>query len=661
MENNEIVEHLRQNNPFSSSASPLPWENNNPDLLQLSREASEDIEHLMRQKRREPSKPLAGLVLGEAGAGKTHMLTRILRRLRNNSRPAVFVAVKTFRDPDSVTRHLLSEIFISLKRTHSEGRTQFDMIMSEFMDSYQERRREDGFSNAEIKKIDPRVYIARDIPQLERNFLKCFVKCLSGDSLERNDILDWLSDGLDEEDALKLGLPSRDLSSMTDARRELEAEKVLSALGQVLAYAKVPMIVCFDQLDSMRDRALISAWGNIINLLMNDLVGILPLCFVRSQIWNDVFMPVLDEAVVHRLSNNTMIMKSCSIAQARQLIRARIESVFGEDAEEIFQWLIAKMGSKLHDGYSPRMVIEMANHAITATGEITEAPNPNDIDSAIKAAYEEEYRKVQSEPGTWPPNAGQLALALEVWLNAHDGFEFQDSGVKNMKLIGTYRDKHVAFAIVTGKSHFVASAGLKRAAEFIEKHKNNFCCYITETKVHKSTWKIANEELKAFEKLGGHSLFLDDDTRITWYALTALINRIDNGDVNLYLSSGNRTATREDVRGFVKTLSLMDFPFDDDGTPLRLSPVSPLARGDRGVPDSTLPDEIDEAILCNVLSEFVDISPMKMLGFDKGVQLLAKRGINMTIDELVAYVLREDTFKIYECSNGESIITFTKR
>ena len=652
MASDDILELLRNNNPFISSASPLPWENNNPDLLQLSREASEDIEQLMRSKRREPSTPLAGLVLGEAGSGKTHMLTRILRRLRSNSRPAVFVAVKTFRDPDSVTRHLLTEIFISLKRIHSNGRTQFDMIMSEFFDSYQERRREDGFSGVEISKIDPRVYVAKDIPELEKTFLKCFVRCMTGESLERSEILDWLSEGLDDEDSLRLGLPSRDLSSMTDARRELEAEKVLSALGHVLAYAKVPMVVCFDQLDSMRDRALISAWGNIISLLMNDLVGILPLCFVRSEIWNDVIVPVLDDAVVQRLRNNSMIMRTCSLAQARQLIRARIEATFQENSEEIFQWLMERIGDRLRDGYSPRVIIELANHAITATGATPkgdEAPEPseNDVASAIKSAYEEEYKKVQSEPGVWPPNSDQLALALGVWLEAHGGFEFSKSDIKNVKLIGKYRGRDFAFITVTGKSHFVASAGLKRGIDFMEACKGGLCYYVTEETVHKSTWKQANDALKAFERLGGHSVMLDANDRIRWYALTALINRIDNGDVNLYLRDGNRTATREDLKGFVKSLKLLDFPFDGEA------------------PEPTpAPDpepKVDEAALCNILSSIVDVSPMKMLGAQQGVRLLAQRGIDMTEAELLDYVAREKTFKLFKQADKNSIITFTKR
>ena len=118
-----ILQKLRENNPFSSPASPLPWNNMNPDLQNLNRETSDEIEQLIRQKRLKPAVPLGGLILGEAGSGKTHMLTRILRKLRGNAQLAVFVAVRAFTDPDSVTQHLLSEIFISLKRIFANGRS----------------------------------------------------------------------------------------------------------------------------------------------------------------------------------------------------------------------------------------------------------------------------------------------------------------------------------------------------------------------------------------------------------------------------------------------------------------------------------------------------------------------------------------------------------
>lgn len=653
MEDNKILTKLRENNPFVSSASPLPWDNKNPDLLQLSREAAEDIEQLMRHKRREPSTPLAGLILGEAGAGKTHMLTRILRRLRGSSVKAVFVAVKTFRDSESVTKHLLDEIFISLKRIHSGGRTQFDVIMSEFAASYQEHRRQEDYS------LDIRSQVTKDIPGLDRNFLKCFISYLSAqDAATKNDLLDWLSDGLDSEEAMRLGLPERDLNSMSDSRREQEAEKVLIALGHILAYSKVLMIVCFDQMDAMRDKNLISAWGNIINLLMNDLSGILPLCFVRSEIWNDVFMPVLDDAVVSRLRNNTMIMRTCTLEQAKLLIRTKIEAVFGKESKIIYNWLINQMGKNLRDGYSPRSVIELANNAITATGNInngTETPpeisEDEEIIAEIKKVYEDEYKKVEAEPNVWPPNAEQLTLALELWLKSFEGFEFQMNDPKrNMKLRGKYRGCSFAFSIFTGKIHSGAIAALNQDINFLEDNKNKkaFCCYISEKKIHKPTWKKVKEITEKFQASGGYVLMLDPKSRVRWYALTALINRIDNGDVNLYLKSGSRTAIRNDIKKFAKeNIKLVDFPFEN----------MPVVTAKSDVKSS----DVSDASIFNILSSMLDASPMKMLSVKKVLELLEQRNIKMTDKKLMSLLKLEKSFKIYKNEDDDPLITFSEQ
>ena len=168
-----IQQKLRGNNPFASLSSPFPWENTNPDIAQLNRETSEEIEQLIRQKRREPSVPLAGLILGEIGYGKTHMMMRILRRLRSNAQPALFAAVKAFRNPRGVMQHMLSEIFINLKLTHSGGRSQFDLLMEGIAAAYRERRINDGFDD--ISSLDMHKYMARDIPRLDRNFLRCIL------------------------------------------------------------------------------------------------------------------------------------------------------------------------------------------------------------------------------------------------------------------------------------------------------------------------------------------------------------------------------------------------------------------------------------------------------------------------------------------------------
>ncbi|MBR0070376.1 MAG: ATP-binding protein, partial [Synergistaceae bacterium] len=342
-DNESILEKLRANNPFASTYSPLPWDNMIPDLQQLNRNVSGEIEQLIRNKRREPSVPLAGLIIGELGAGKTHMLARILRKLRENENPAIFVIVKTFRDPESITQHLLSEIFISLRHMHSKGRSQFDVLTEEVMNVYNERRRNDEFDD--ISRIDKRIYLSRDMPRLDKNFLKALLLYIdTKDESVKFDVLEWLENGLDDEDCARLGLPAKDIDSMSDAKRENVAEKTLISLGLILGYAKIPMIVCFDQIDILaQDRKLIEAFGALTSFLANDMTGILLLCFMRPDTWNNFFMPVLDASVVRRLESNKMIMQACTPQQTLQLIHDRVFNAFKENPEEIYQWLMGRM------------------------------------------------------------------------------------------------------------------------------------------------------------------------------------------------------------------------------------------------------------------------------------------------------------------------------
>lgn len=657
-DNNSILQRLRENNPFSSPASPLPWNNTNPDLLNLNRETSDEIEQLIRRKRLKPAEPLGGLILGEAGSGKTHMLTRILRKLRSNAQLAVFVAVRAFTDPYSVTQHILSEIFNSLRLIHSNQHSQFDMITSEFMNAYRERRQNDGFEN--IENLDPRVYIKKDIPRLNRNFLKCLLSYMSAsDEGMKMDIIDWLCFELDDEDSLNLGLPLRDIDSMTSAKREQEAENILISLGLVLAYAKVPMIICFDQLDGMKDkenyRELITAWGNIISLLMNDLSGILPLCFMKAQTWNDVFLPILDEAVAQRIKNNRMIMKECSIKQAQQLIHDRITAVFREDAEETYNWLISKIS--ITKGLSPRDVIELANRAITNPG--TTINTTDEINKTIMGVFGDEYKKVQAVPVAWPPNANQLAFALEVWLDSIGGFNIIKNTWKYIKVLELHGDRRFAFVIITPKTHFTAAAGVQEAMKFMKEYPGSFCCYVLEEKSHKKTWKRFFERLKEFEQAGGFVTRLDKESRISWYALAALINRIDNGDVNIYTSSTHRTATRNDIKDFVRTLKLID---TESIKPSELPTNSPTIEKNE-VNEVNVNDNVnnyDDALVKDTLKNIISASPMKIVTVDKAADILSQRGIKLGRNDVISIIKNNShLFKTFTSKNKDTLVTLS--
>ena len=648
-DNNSIIEQLRENNPFASLASPLPFENTNPDLQQLNRETSDQIEQLLRQKRREPGVPLSGLILGEAGSGKTHMLARILRRLRNNASSAIFVAVRAFRNPDTVTQHLLAEMFTSLKSIHSNGRSQFDLIISEMMNTYAERRREDGFESTE--KLDIKTYLRKDMPGLDRNFLKCLMLYMTAaDETVKSNVLEWLQEGLDDSDALGLGLPLKNVNSMTDSKRESIAEQTIISLGTVLAYAKVPMIICFDQLEAIKDhRDIIGAWGNLIALLMNDLPGILPLCFIKFEVWNDFFVPVLDDAVYQRIRSNTMQMKMCTVSQARQLIHDKIAHVFKDSAEEKYKWLISRMGNTLRASLSPRDVIELANKAITSSA--TDDPD-SELYRAIASAYNDECRKVASAQNMWPPNADNLTLALEVWLWSHDGFVSSKGDGKYIKILGEYEDKKFAFAVVDKRNSSTATAGSKRVLKFLEEYPKGICFYITEAKTHKKTWNQANSNLKDFSDSGGHVIILTQDERVKWYGLTALINRIDSSDVNLHIASQPRAAKREDIREFVRSIDLLPGIF------ARKEPVRTAKPAPKPEHASVI---VEPDVLAVNLKGIINVSPMNILTVDKAVELLAKRRIITNRNEILSFVKNNSaSFRTFNSKN-DVLITFADK
>lgn len=631
-----ILEQLRANNPFAFSASPLPWENMTPDLQQLNRATSDEIEQLIRYKRREPYVPLAGLVFGSAGMGKTHMLTRILRRMRKNAWPAIFVTVRIFTNPKRVTQELLSEIFICLTKLHSGDRSQFDLLMNEMMNVYHEHRKNDGFSNTD--KIDLKIYLKRDMPEIDRVFLKCILTYIgTSDRTVKDEILEWLRAGLDDEDSLKFGLPMRDMNSMNDAECESMAKNILTSLGVVLSYAHIPMIICFDELDAMLGHEdVIQAWGNVVGMLMNNIKGILPLCFVKNEVW-ETFQPVLNLSMIQRLRNNTMVMKgTCSVPQAKQLIHDRIASVFKEGAEEKYQFLISRMNNVIKPGLSPRMVIELANKALKGSSPV----------DPIREAYDEERKKVQAEQNIWPPNADHINVALRAWLGSLGGFEVIDGKGKHkyITLRGVWGGKKFAFIVLIPKIHSTAIAGLSEGMKFMKEYPGSFCYYIKEAKAHKKTWKKFADKLANFESAGGHTMELDNDSRVSWYALTALITRINSKDVNIYLPSGTRQATMEDAKEFLSSLQLIPDvlkhrPGHEDGH------KDPKPLGEL------------EVALRNIISS----SPMNILTVDKVLELLVQRNISVSRTELLAFIdSHKDEFRTYKSAN-DVMLAFAKR
>ena len=658
-----IQRQLRENNPFSSSAAPIPWDNTNPDVTALNWEVEQNIYQLLRTKRRNPSLPLAGLVLGEAGVGKTHMLKRLLHKTQSCEYPTLFVSVRAFNNPGAVMRDLLREIFINLNRKCRKEKNQLSYLTGELLARSQKNCIEDGFSANQPKDL-LRYLRSNTMPGVNEAFLRVFLLyAMHEDNLIRQEALYWLMGECDDAHPELLSVADR--SSMDDVTLEAEAQSMILSLGYILKYTEISMLICFDQLDGMTTDSLINAWGQVIHLLVNDVSGILPIAFLRAGNWNVRFRKALDDSVVQRF-NNPEQMENCSYEQACELLRSRLKFYFGDDHEDKFLWIHERIKDSLDFGYPPRRIIDLANRAILKTEEkpdkseiiqkphVSEAERTEDeIVDTLKRAYQEEWEKVASEPDNWPFLAEHLERALELWLNSRDEFEeVSKTGDKNVPLKGRIKvngsSHDCLFAIPSTRNHNSASSALNKCINFLQQQPEGYCFFITE--IFQRTWNKAHQELKEFKAKKGKALILNTEQRVAWYALVSLQNKLNNGDISLYLTSGSRQADKNDLTCYIRR----GFPGDILGS--GSDDKEDHSGGEKLNDDRTPKDE--EALKSSAI-EIINQSPMKIM---KAAFLLDALKTSGSINKDYSYESflawanqQKDTFGLYSSSDGSLV------
>ena len=86
----EVLDRLRIENPFVSSSVGDPMKNRYPDVASINETAFKGLVQLIEQKIRTPDLPCAGMVFGETGSGKTHLISRTLT-YRQSKKKSFFI------------------------------------------------------------------------------------------------------------------------------------------------------------------------------------------------------------------------------------------------------------------------------------------------------------------------------------------------------------------------------------------------------------------------------------------------------------------------------------------------------------------------------------------------------------------------------------------
>jgi hypothetical protein len=396
--------------PRAAMTSPLldlvhadPWARELIDLPSLNRQASQAIEDAIRSVQTTARENPAGLrgrsivVLGPAGAGKTHLFVRLRRSLGPR---AVFVHVRPLIGSEMTPRYLLRQIVEQLS-FETQAFRQLDALVGSLLAYLQGApiRLPRAFLH-ELELLSDeergrRIESAIDMvlavwPQADEVYLrKVFHTPFAPGSTQRA-MLAWLS-GREPDDTQLARIGMRD---------GLQDEMVMPALRTLGAIAApgAPIVIVFDQLENLVDpegRSRVRAYGNLVAELVDEVRGVIVVQLALDTEWAAAIEP---ELAASQKTRAAMVRETLSLPtpdQREELLRlwagilpgapSTFPGPFGVD--RVRSWCTAP-------GMTPRMLLIAATRAIeqgpSADQQRPEAADESEQrDAALLGAWNE--------------------------------------------------------------------------------------------------------------------------------------------------------------------------------------------------------------------------------------------------------------------------------
>lgn len=332
--NVQILEALNQRfqrgpHPFAHTVVRTPWEGEVPDVESIHREVCTAILHRVEAVRR-TQVTCAIVVRGQPGAGKTHLLRRIRRRLPF---PALFGYIHPFGDGRRIYRHILREVVHSLGQPFPDrpvpqivafaayvlGSAVLDLAIEGGLRS---RLMHDPLSLKEIfpamQNLTPIVEaVHHRHPGVDPDVVRALLCILRDDRLPL--AIRWLQGSeLDDEEREMLGVKG----TLSVEEHALSALVSLGFLGRDFG----PAVLCFDQLEflpSVEGEPGFVALGKALANLYNQAPNYVLILSALSRFWQEQW-PLLPKSVQDRLGEYIFDLERLTGEQIAELIATRM-------------------------------------------------------------------------------------------------------------------------------------------------------------------------------------------------------------------------------------------------------------------------------------------------------------------------------------------------
>jgi hypothetical protein len=467
-----FCEHVRHSNPFDvnrvGTSSFLA-----EDAAQIHHKQYARLLELAGQAYHRQT-AIGALLWGEAGVGKSHLLSRLGKWTQSNRQNAVFVYLPNLQAaPEQLPRSLLRSVVSILTRGRASGfhdTPLYWMVNATLRQALQDdnisvvtvRQAEAAYGQLldDLCELSPPGAAVVDRPAYAA--LWRFFRSANLAAFENADERDaalavrWLGgDALDPDEALALSVPRGPRRKAAALGDDEQIKKVLAALAQLAWYWQRPLILCFDQVDNLEPDQL-AALARFLHALLDCSANLLVLTTgVRATLLRKRAEGVLTDSTWDRLAQYEVELQRVTVPEARQIVQARLqpfhEPFLGlEPVKELVQkdplfplgeawaeeFLAGKIDVRARDvitwareGWHRQQaaLLELGGPAWLKGGEarkpsrgvpseLTETAIQKLIDDTVDLKLREHQGQRQREPQILPPDAANLAGLIHTLL-----------------------------------------------------------------------------------------------------------------------------------------------------------------------------------------------------------------------------------------------------
>ena len=286
-------------NPFLTQVVADPWARAEADVPQIHQQVFELCHDLVEEVAHGTGSTCL-LIYGEAGSGKTHLLSRLRDHLEKHSE-AVFVSVRLQTVAPRIWRHIRRALVSDLLRETTPGVTRLDHLLERI-----------GPTEALQQKIGLSYGLLTILTHFRENRYRA--QCAA-----------WLrGEPLPESMIEKLGLAGDETEELS-----LEDQANQAVLHLCRMVAPLPVVFCFDQVEALEtvpgDLTGLHAFGKAVVDLHAELTNLAAISSMQLSFASHL-EEKLDRYIFDRLSLHRAQLNPLSWKQGQEVLRKRLDS-----------------------------------------------------------------------------------------------------------------------------------------------------------------------------------------------------------------------------------------------------------------------------------------------------------------------------------------------